>query len=66
MAPALEADAMFHATSLGPAVPATVRRLAALAPTTVAVMHGPSYRGDGGTQLEALAAAYAAMLADAA
>ena len=26
--PALEAEAMFHATSLGPAVPATVRRLA--------------------------------------
>ena len=64
--PALEADAMFHATSLGPAVPATVRRLAALAPSTLAVMHGSSYRGDGATQLEALAAGYAAALADAA
>jgi flavorubredoxin len=66
VAPALEAEAMFHATSLGPAVPATVERLAALAPTTVAVMHGSSYRGDGGTQLAALAAGYAAMLAEAA
>jgi flavorubredoxin len=66
VAPALEAEAMFHATSLGPAVPATVDRLAALAPTTVAVMHGASFRGDGATQLAALAAGYAAMLADAA
>jgi flavorubredoxin len=66
VAPALEAEAMFHATSLGPAVPATVDRLAALAPTTVAVMHGASFRGDGATQLAALAASYAAMLADAA
>jgi flavorubredoxin len=64
--PALEAEAMFHATSLGPLVPATVERLAALAPTTVAVMHGSSFRGDGGTQLAALAAGYAAMLAEAA
>jgi flavorubredoxin len=63
---ALEAEAVFHATSLGPSVPPTVERLAALAPTTVAVMHGSSFRGHGGTQLAALAAGYAAMLADAA
>ena len=64
--PALEAEAMFHATSLGPAVPATIERLAALGPTTLAVMHGASYHGDGGTQLKALAAGFAAALADAA
>jgi hypothetical protein len=29
-------------------------------------MHGASFRGDGATQLAALAAGYAAMLADAA
>jgi flavorubredoxin len=61
--PALDAEAIFHATSLGPAVPATVERLAALDPTTLAVMHGSSYHGDGGTQLKALAAGYAAALA---
>ena len=64
--PALEAEAMFHATSLGPAVPQTVERLADLAPTTLGLMHGSSYHGDGATQLKALAAGYAAALADAA
>ena len=62
--PALGAEAMFHATSLGPAVPRTIEGLAALAPATLAVMHGSSYRGDGGTQLEALAAGFAAAVAD--
>ena len=62
--PALDAETMFHGTSLGPAVPRTIERLAGLAPTTLAVMHGSSYRGDGGTQLKALAAGYAAALAD--
>ena len=51
---------------LGPAVPPTLERLADLEPTTLAVMHGSSYRGDGGTQLRALAAGYAALLAEAA
>lgn len=63
--PALETEALFHSTSLGPAVPSTLARLAALAPTTLAVMHGSSYRGDGATQLEALAAGYAAATAEA-
>lgn len=63
--PALETEAMFHSTSLGPAVPSTLERLATLAPTTLAVMHGSSYRGDGATQLEALAAGYAAATAEA-
>jgi flavorubredoxin len=62
--PALEAEAMFHATSLGPAVPATIERLAALEPQTLAVMHGSSFHGDGATQLRALASGYAASLAE--
>jgi hypothetical protein len=35
-----------------------MRRLAELAPATLALMHGPSYAGDGGTQLRGLADAY--------
>jgi flavorubredoxin len=64
--PALEAEAVFHATSVGPAVTATVQRLAELEPTTLATMHGSSFTGDGATQLSALAAGYAAAAADAA
>ena len=64
--PALEAEAIFHATSLGPAVPATLERLAALEPTTLAVMHGSSYHGDGGTQLKAAGRRLRPALADAA
>jgi hypothetical protein len=41
-------------------VPATLRRLADLQPSTLAIMHGGSYRGDGGTALRALADAYEA------
>jgi flavorubredoxin len=36
----------------------TLRRLAALRPTTIALMHGPAFKGDGGAALEALAAYY--------
>jgi len=64
--PALQAEAVFHSTSLGPAVAPTIARLADLAPTTLAVMHGSSFRGDGATQLRALAAGYAAATAEAA
>jgi len=37
----------------------TLQRLAALKPTTVALMHGPSFKGDGGAALTALATYYA-------
>src|SRR5690606_30753301 len=56
--PAMVAEDVFHATSIGPAVPAALDRLAELAPTTLAVMHGSSYCGDGATALRALAAKY--------
>src|SRR4051794_31357279 len=37
----------------------TLRRLAALAPQTIALMHGPSFKGDGAAALTALADYYA-------
>ncbi|WP_174189743.1 MBL fold metallo-hydrolase [Nocardia barduliensis] len=56
------AEDVFHATSLGPAVPATLDRLAELAPTTLAIMHGSSFTGDGATALRDLARDYRARL----
>jgi len=53
--PAIAAEAMFHAMSMTPATARVVRELAALAPNTLALMHGSSFRGDGGGQLAALA-----------
>jgi flavorubredoxin len=64
VAPALEAEAMFHSTSMSPNLVPTLEQLAGLNPTTLAVMHGSSFRGDGATQLRALAAGYAAAAAD--
>ncbi|MEV0107853.1 MBL fold metallo-hydrolase [Nocardia sp. NPDC050799] len=61
--PAEVAEDVFHATSLGPAVPATLRRLAGLQPTTLAVMHGSSFTGDGSAALRDLAAVYERRLA---
>jgi len=56
--PAMEAEALFRATCLAPDTGAQLRRLAELAPTTVATMHGSSFAGDGGAALNALADAY--------
>jgi flavorubredoxin len=65
----LEAAAMaedvFGATCLTPQTGATIRGLAALAPTTLAVMHGSCLQGDGASALIALADAYDARLAAA-
>jgi flavorubredoxin len=61
--PAEVAEDVFHATSLGPAVPATLRRLAGLQPTTLAVMHGSSFTGDGSAALRDLATVYENRLA---
>jgi hypothetical protein len=38
----------------------TLRRLAALKPKTIALMHGPAFKGDGAAALTALADYYAA------
>ncbi len=64
--PALVAEEIFHSTGLGPNVPLTLARLAALEPTTLATMHGSSYRGDGAAQLRALAMGYETFVVDAA
>ncbi|BDT84487.1 MBL fold metallo-hydrolase [Nocardia cyriacigeorgica] len=61
--PAAVAEDVFHATSLGPAVPAALYRLAELQPTTLAIMHGSSFVGDGATALRALAEDYEQRLA---
>ena len=56
--PAIVAEEIFHASSLNPGMGATIRRLGALAPHTLALMHGPSYAGDGAAALRALADDY--------
>ena len=63
--PALTAEAMFHATCLAPQTPATLRALGDLDPTTLAIMHGASYQGDGKKACYELAAAYEALIAAA-
>jgi flavorubredoxin len=61
VAPALEAEAGFHATALTPNLGPTLEQLAQLQPTTLALMHGASFAGDGAAQLRGLAHGYAAM-----
>ncbi|MFS8583481.1 MAG: MBL fold metallo-hydrolase [Acidimicrobiia bacterium] len=56
--PAIEAEDMFGYSSLTPSTPATIERLAALAPRRLALMHGPSFVGDAAGALLALAADY--------
>jgi flavorubredoxin len=59
--PAIAAEELFHATGLTTHLGATLHGLADLAPTTLALMHGASYRGDGAAQLRGLADGYEAM-----
>lgn len=56
--PAIAAEDLFAASSLNPGMGATIRRLATLAPRTLALMHGPSFTGDGAAALCALADDY--------
>ena len=49
---------MFRSSSMAPDTADVMRRLGDLAPTTLAVMHGASYQGDGGKALYDLAGAY--------
>jgi flavorubredoxin len=56
--PAMAAEDQFSATCLTPRTGATLRKLADLAPTTLALMHGPSFTGDGAEQLTELARQY--------
>jgi flavorubredoxin len=59
VAPAIVAEEMFQASALTPATAPTIRKLASLAPRTLALMHGASFTGDGATALHALADFYA-------
>ena len=56
--PALAAEDRYLAMPLTPSTGATMRRLAELEPRTLALMHGPTYSGDGGGMLRTLADAY--------
>ena len=55
VAAAADAEDAFHSTSVGPATAPTIRRLAALRPSTLALMHGPTFHGDGADALNRLA-----------
>jgi flavorubredoxin len=59
LAPAIAAEEMFQASSLGPNTAATLHRLAGLKPQTLALMHGASFNGDCPAALDALAVYYA-------
>ena len=63
--PAMAAEAMFHATALAPTTGSTLRALGDLQPTTLAIMHGSSYQGDGRRALYDLAGAYDGLIAAA-
>jgi flavorubredoxin len=60
--PALAAEEIFHATALSIATAPTIRRLAALEPLTLALMHGSSTQTRCVESLALLADAYEAML----
>lgn len=53
--PAIEAEDLFALTSLGPATAPNIRALSTLNPTTLALMHGSSFAGDGAGALRSLA-----------
>ena len=56
--PAIAGEDLFQYSSLGPSMGTTLRSLAKLSPRTLALMHGPSFSGDGGAALRALADDY--------
>jgi flavorubredoxin len=58
--PAVAAEQMFHAMTMSPNTGAVLERLAGLAPQRLALMHGPSFEGDGAAALRALAQGLAA------
>jgi flavorubredoxin len=65
VAVALDAEQFGGPTALTPATGPKLRALADLEPVTLAIMHGPTYKGDGATQLVGLAEGYETMLRDA-
>jgi flavorubredoxin len=63
---AVEAEDAFHSSSVGPATGPTLRKLAELKPSTLALMHGPTFFGDGASALNRLADYYEGLLRAAA
>ena len=57
--PAARTENLFRSSSLTPQLAPTIRRLAALKPATLAVMHGSCFAGDGAAELNGLADYYA-------
>lgn len=55
LGPAMASEEAFGAMTMAPATGPTLRRLADLAPRTLALMHGSSYAGDGAAALRGLA-----------
>ena len=56
--PAIAGEDIAGYSALNPAMGATLRKLAELKPRTIALMHGPSFSGDGAAALMALADDY--------
>lgn len=56
--PAIAGEDIAGYSALNPNMGATLRRLSALKPKTLALMHGPSFTGDGAAALNALADDY--------
>jgi flavorubredoxin len=62
--PAIAAEDLFQYSCLNPGMGTTIRALAGLSPRTLALMHGPSFSGDGGAALRALADDYDRRVSD--
>lgn len=56
--PAFETEEMYHATVLTSTTAPTIRKLAELNPTTLGLMHGPAFQGNGKQALLDLADGY--------
>jgi len=56
--PAIVAEDLFRYSALNPGMGATIRALAMVSPRTLALMHGPSFSGNGAAALHALADEY--------
>jgi flavorubredoxin len=56
--PAIVAEDLFRYSALNPGMGMTIRSLAKVSPRTLALMHGPSFSGNGAAALHALADEY--------
>lgn len=63
MDPTIAAEEAFHYTCLAPATQQTIDSLTRLEPETLALMHGPTHRGPGGSWLRDLSSYYVTLSA---